>query len=101
MMLRVSPLLVCLGLLVMLVAQASAWNLNEFFNTLTQDHKEDDHVVCFWNDWEKRDERAHAEKTFNNGRMSHNKKTVGINNGKWYCTYKRAALVELGWALDD
>merc|ERR1712124_90226 len=56
--------------------------------------------VCYWNDWEARDGRARIERTFDHGRMSKQKKTPGIPNGRWYCCYKQDALVTLGHALD-
>merc|ERR1712018_198088 len=56
---------------------------------------EDAAKVCYWNDG-----RAHIEKTFNHGRMSKQKKTLGIPNGRWYCCYKQGALVTLGHQLD-
>merc|ERR1711878_238190 len=62
---------------------------------------EDAAKVCYWNDWRARDGRAKIEKTFNNGRMSKQKKTLGIPNGRWYCCYKQDALVTLGHKLDS
>merc|ERR1711894_344959 len=56
--------------------------------------------VCYWNDWEARDGRARIERTFAHGRMSKQKKTLGIPNGRWYCCYKQDALVQLGHDLD-
>merc|ERR1712018_76872 len=61
---------------------------------------EDAAKVCYWNDWEARDGRARIELTFKNGRMSKQKKTLGIPNGRWYCCYKQGALVTLGHQLD-
>merc|ERR1711983_194976 len=62
---------------------------------------EDAAKVCYWNDWEARDGRARIEKTFNHGRMSKQKKTLGIPNGRWYCCYKQDALKTLGHPLDS
>merc|ERR1712062_455721 len=39
---------------------------------------EDAAKVCYWNDWAARDGRARIERTFNHGRMSKQKKTLGI-----------------------
>merc|ERR1712044_31483 len=62
---------------------------------------EDAAKVCYWNDWRARDGRARIEKTFNHGRMSKQKKTLGIPNGRWYCCYKQEALKTLGHPLDS
>merc|ERR1711988_1199687 len=59
---------------------------------------ENEGLVCWWNDWKKRDDRSRKEKTYRYGRMSMYKKTYGIKNGRWYCCYKKLGLESLGQA---
>ena len=57
-------------------------------------------MMCYWNDWKSRDQVAHTQKTYNNGRFSREKRFWGIVYGRWYCVYKQAALIALGHELD-
>jgi len=83
------------------VAEAIAGPVFDTLNTLSESDYSTDEVVCFWNSWKDRDQRAKMMKTFRNGRFSHVRRTWGFKNGKWYCAYKPEALKKIGWALGN
>lgn len=75
-------------------------------NTIMESYRdtlfyENEGMMAWWNDWKSRDEKARMEKTYNNGRFSHEHKTLGIKNGRWYCCMTQAALQGKGLALDS
>merc|ERR1712004_528540 len=78
----------------------SSWGMGVLDSVMFDNFHEDAAKVCYWNDWAARDGRARIERTFNHGRMSKQKKTLGIPNGRWYCCYKQEALETLGHELD-
>merc|ERR1712004_119428 len=69
-------------------------------NSIKKKYFENEGIICWWNDWKKRDDRSRKEKTYRFGRMSMYKKTYGIKNGRWYCCYTKLGLESLGQALD-
>ena len=46
---------------------------------------ENEWYFAIWNDHAGRDGRASIERTYNNGRWSIEKRTLGFVNGRWYC----------------
>ena len=38
---------------------------------------ENEAMIAWWNDWKARDQRARIEKTYNHGRFSREKRTLG------------------------
>merc|ERR1712178_247371 len=72
----------------------------EVLDSIMDDYQENEAMVCYWNDWAARDQFARIHRTFNYGRQSRVKTTLGIPNGRWYCAYKQAAMAELGLPLD-
>ena len=69
---------------------------------LSTSHYENAGLICWWNEWQSRDQRARIEKTFNNGRFSRVRRTIfGIPNGRWYCCMTQAALLSKGQKLDS
>lgn len=70
-------------------------------NSINEHYYENEAMIAWWNDWRARDQRAHIEKTFNHGRFSREKRTLGFVNGRWYCCFKQAALKAKGHPLDD
>lgn len=68
---------------------------------ISEYHYENEAVIAWWNDWKARDQRAHIEKTFNNGRFSRERRTFGIVNGRWYCCLTQNACRAKGQPLDD
>jgi len=69
--------------------------------SISTSYFENEGVLCWWNDWESRDQRARIEKVFDNGRFSRQHRTLGIPNGRWYCAMTQAALLSKGHKLDD
>merc|ERR1712001_495031 len=67
---------------------------------LFESYYENDGLICHWNDWKARDQRARIEKTYYNCRFSRAKRTFGITNGRWYCTMKQLACLGKGHKLD-
>lgn len=61
---------------------------------------ENEAMIAWWNDWKARDQRARIEKTFNHGRFSREKRTLGFVNGRWYCCFTQAGLQAKGQPLD-
>jgi hypothetical protein len=57
-------------------------------------------MICWWNDWAARDQRARIEKTYNHGRFSRQKRIFAIVSGRWYCCFTQQGLLSKGWALD-
>ncbi len=72
-----------------------------YLDGVTQKFYENVAMLCYYNDSDARDKQAHIQKTYNNGRFSEFKTVMGINAGKWYCCYKKAALVSLNKGLDS
>ena len=68
---------------------------------LSTEYYENEGIICWWNDWKARDQRARIEKTFNNGRFSRVRRTLGVPNGQWYCCMTQAALLSKGHRLDS
>lgn len=69
-------------------------------DNISESYYENDAMFAYWNDWQARDQQARIQKTFDNGRFSRKKRTLGIVNGRWYCCYKQDALISLGQELD-
>lgn len=61
---------------------------------------ETDAIKCWYNDWQKRDNFAKEQKTWDHGRMSMTKKKFGVKLGKWFCAWKMPAVIDLGHPLD-
>jgi hypothetical protein len=84
----------------LLAAQAVIDRANAVLDNISESYYENNEVYAFWNDWEARDQRARVEGTYNNGRFSREKRTLGFVNGKWYCCLKRDAAIAKGLRLD-
>jgi len=65
-------------------------------NSLSDNEFSNEALYCIWNDWESRDQVARIQCTYNGGRFSKVYRTLGIPNGRWYCTYKKSAYEALG-----
>ena len=48
------------------------------FDSIFDYYYENEAIIAWWNDWRARDQRAHIEKTYNNGRFSREKRTLGL-----------------------
>ena len=81
--------------------EAATTSLSHVLDSLAAYNYEDEYVYAVWNDWQSRDQVARMQKTFNSGRYSREKRTLGFVNGRWYICYKQAALKALGHKLDD
>merc|ERR1712130_959801 len=68
--------------------------------SISEYYYENEAMMAWWNDWESRDQRARIERTFNTGRFSHQHRTLGIPNGRWYCCMKQSAHLAKGNRLD-
>jgi len=68
--------------------------------SLFESYFENEGLICHWNDWQARDQRARLEKTFDNCRFSRAKRTFGVVNGRWYCTMTKAGCSAKGHNLD-
>ena len=73
---------------------------NKLLDSLNDYKFENDEFFAIWNDWRGRDSRAHIERTFDNGRWRHEKRTLGIVTGIWYCCLKTEAARAKGLQLD-
>jgi hypothetical protein len=69
-------------------------------SNISAHHYDNEAYVAYWNDWKARDGRAHVERTHDNGRWSYAKRTLGIENGRWYCCLKTDAARAKGLRLD-
>ena len=47
-------------------------------DSISDYYYENEAIIAWWNDWKARDQRAHIEKTYNNGRFSREKRTLGL-----------------------
>mmetsp|Transcript_59994 Transcript_59994/g.98098 ORF Transcript_59994/g.98098 Transcript_59994/m.98098 type:complete len:97 (+) Transcript_59994:39-329(+) len=70
-------------------------------NSISDHYFENEAMIAWWNDWKARDQRARIEKTFNHGRFSREKRTLGFVNGRWYCCFTQAGLQAKGQPLDN
>lgn len=61
---------------------------------------ENEAMIALADDWEGRDSRARVERTYNRGRFSHVRRTLGIVSGRWYCCLKTEAALAKGIELD-
>lgn len=68
--------------------------------SLFESYYENEGLICHWNDWQARDQRAEIEKTYANCRFSRAKRTFGVTNGRWYCVMKQLACLGKGHDLD-
>merc|ERR1711902_90051 len=59
-----------------------------------------DAAKCFWNDWQRRDQFADVQCTYDSGRFSHDRKFWGIKIGKWYCAFYNTEFKNLGGTPD-
>jgi len=71
-------------------AIVEAWNTLKF--NVWKSYYENDYLMCWWNDAESRDAKAHKQETYevHGGRFSLGKKFLGISTGRWYCCMKNA-----------
>ena len=46
-------------------------------DNISEHYFENEAMIAWWNDWKARDQRAKIEKTFNHGRFSREKRTLG------------------------
>ena len=56
------------------------FNYISVLDNISEYHFENEAIIAYWNDWKGRDQRANIEKTFNHGRFSREKRTLG-----WSC----------------
>lgn len=70
-------------------------------DSISEHYFENEAMIAWWNDWKARDQRAKIEKTYNHGRFSREKRTLGIVNGRWYCCFTQDGLRAKGQPLDD
>ena len=65
-----------------------SFNFHDFYvslnvsalNSISDHYFENEAMIAWWNDWKARDQRARIEKTFNHGRFSREKRTLGISS---------------------
>ena len=48
----------------------------KLLNDLSEYYYENAGLICWWNDWQARDQRSRIEKTYHNGRFSHEKRYI-------------------------
>lgn len=48
-------------------------------DSISDHYFENEAMIAWWNDWKARDQRAKIEKTFNHGRFSREKRTLGLS----------------------
>ena len=48
-------------------------------DSISEHYFENEAMIAWWNDWKARDQRAKIEKTYNRGRFSREKRTLGLS----------------------
>lgn len=48
-------------------------------DSISEHYLENEAMIAWWNDWKARDQRAKIEKTYNHGRFSREKRTLGLS----------------------
>lgn len=58
-------------------------------DSISDHYFENEAMIAWWNDWKARDQRAKIEKTFNHGRFSREKRTLGLSLliNRWYLCF--------------